>query len=64
VQNKASKASQATGQPQGGNGGKSRAMKQGKMKEMVDLRTLLILCAQAVSAGDNRTANELLNQIR
>jgi hypothetical protein len=64
VQNKASKASQANGQPQGGNGGKSRAMKQGKMKEMVDLRTLLILCAQAVSAGDNRTANELLNQIR
>jgi hypothetical protein len=64
VQNKASKASQPNGQPQGGNGGKSRAMKQGKMKEMVDLRTLLILCAQAVSAGDNRTANELLNQIR
>jgi len=64
VQNKASKASQPNGQPQGGNGGKSRAMKQGQKKETVDLRTLLILCAQAVSAGDNRTANELLNQIR
>jgi len=64
VQNKASKASQPNGQPQGGNGGKSRAMKQGQKKETVDLRTLLILCAQAVSAGDNRIANELLNQIR
>jgi hypothetical protein len=29
IQNKASKASQPNGQPQGGNGGKSRAMKQG-----------------------------------
>ncbi|GLT67653.1 hypothetical protein SLA2020_399450 [Shorea laevis] len=64
VQNEASKASKPNGQPQGANGGKSRAMKQGKKKETVDLMTLLILCAQAVSAGDNRTANELLKQIR
>jgi hypothetical protein len=64
VQNEASKASQPNGQPQGANGGKSRSKKQGKMKETVDLRTLLILCAQAVSAGDSRTANELLKQIR
>ncbi|KAF3454685.1 hypothetical protein FNV43_RR05133 [Rhamnella rubrinervis] len=47
-----------------GNGGKARAKKQGKKKETVDLRTLLILCAQAVSADDRRTARELLNQIR
>jgi hypothetical protein len=62
--NEASKASQPNGQPQGANGGKSRAKKQGKKKETVDLRTLLILCAQAVSAGENRTANDLLKQIR
>ncbi|XP_062171395.1 scarecrow-like protein 34 [Alnus glutinosa] len=63
-QNEASKASQPNGQPQGANGGKSRSKKQGKKKETVDLRMLLILCAQAVSTGDNRTANELLKQIR
>ncbi|XP_020223214.1 scarecrow-like protein 34 [Cajanus cajan] len=45
-------------------GGKVRSKKQGKKKETVDLRTLLVLCAQAVSASDNRTANELLKQIR
>lgn len=45
-------------------GGKLRSKKQGKKKETVDLRTLLVLCAQAVSASDNRTANELLKQIR
>jgi hypothetical protein len=45
-------------------GGKSRAKKQGKKKEMADLRSLLIQCAQAVSAADNRTAVVLLTQIR
>ncbi|KAL2332144.1 hypothetical protein Fmac_019725 [Flemingia macrophylla] len=45
-------------------GGKLRSKKQGKKKETVDLRTLLVLCAQAVSASDNRTANELLKQIK
>ncbi|XP_021829773.1 scarecrow-like protein 14 [Prunus avium] len=44
--------------------GKTRAKKKGDKKEVVDLRTLLILCAQAVSADDRRTANELLKQIR
>ncbi|KAJ4725789.1 Scarecrow-like protein [Melia azedarach] len=47
-----------------GSGGRSRAKKQGNKKETVDLRTLLILCAQAVSSNDCRTANELLKQIR
>lgn len=44
--------------------GKSRTKIQGNNKEVVDLRTLLILCAQAVSSYDPRTANELLKQIR
>ncbi|KAM7258864.1 hypothetical protein ACFE04_014605 [Oxalis oulophora] len=43
---------------------KSRGKGQGKKKETVDLRNLLILCAQAVSGDDRRTANELLKQIR
>ncbi|KDP42251.1 hypothetical protein JCGZ_02981 [Jatropha curcas] len=46
------------------NGGRTRAKRQGNSNEVVDLRTLLILCAQAVSANDRRTANELLKQIR
>lgn len=45
-------------------GGKMRSKKQGRKRDAVDLRTLLVLCAQAVSANDNRTANELLKQIR
>ncbi|XP_050290879.1 scarecrow-like protein 33 [Quercus robur] len=66
LQSDASKASlQTNGQAQGGNGGKgSRNKKQGKKKETVDLRSLLILCAQAVSTGDGRTAIELLKQVR
>ncbi|KAF2291749.1 hypothetical protein GH714_035436 [Hevea brasiliensis] len=55
------------GQTNGSNsngGGKNRVKRQGNKKEVVDLRTLLILCAQAVSADDRRTANELLKQIR
>ncbi|KAL5580977.1 hypothetical protein UlMin_013419 [Ulmus minor] len=44
--------------------GKSRAKIQDSNKEVVDLRTLLISCAQAVSANDLRTATELIKQIR
>lgn len=44
--------------------GNSRAKKQSSKKDAVDLRTLLILCAQSVSADDHRTASELLKQIR
>ena len=66
LQDEGSKASlQQNAQAQGGSGGKSsRNKKQGKKKETIDLRSLLILCAQAVSTGDGRTANELLKQIR
>lgn len=52
------------GQSQGPDGGKNRAKKQGNAKNMVDLRTLLILCAQSTASDDRRTADELLKQIR
>lgn len=48
----------------GSKGGKARGKKQGGKKEFIDLRTLMITCAQAVAADDSRTANELLKQIR
>ncbi|PIA54726.1 hypothetical protein AQUCO_00900954v1 [Aquilegia coerulea] len=44
--------------------GKSRGRKQSAKKDVVDLRTLLIHCAQSVAADDRRSANELLKQIR
>ncbi|ONK76916.1 uncharacterized protein A4U43_C02F1220 [Asparagus officinalis] len=43
--------------------GKGRGKKQTK-KEVVDLRTLLVHCAQMVAADDQRSTNELLKQIR
>uniref|UniRef100_A0A5B7AP35 Putative scarecrow-like protein 14 n=1 Tax=Davidia involucrata TaxID=16924 RepID=A0A5B7AP35_DAVIN len=58
------KTLQPNGQPQGSNGGKTRAKKQGNRKEVVDLRTLLINCAQSVAADDRRSATEQLKQIR
>ncbi|GKV08088.1 hypothetical protein SLEP1_g19770 [Rubroshorea leprosula] len=47
-----------------GNESKTHSKRQNKKQETADLRTLLILCAQAVSAYDCRTAGELLKQIR
>ncbi|KAF4389955.1 hypothetical protein G4B88_003438 [Cannabis sativa] len=44
--------------------GKGRGKKQNKKSETVDLRFLLISCAQAVSSDDRRTAYELLKKIR
>jgi hypothetical protein len=44
--------------------GKGRGKKQNGKKEVIDLRTLLILCAQAVAADDHKSAHELLKQIR
>lgn len=48
------------------NGKTPRSKKQGNSNkgELVDLWTLLTQCAQAVASGDQRTANELLKQIR
>lgn len=48
---------------QKGNTGKGRG-KRGVKKDVVDLRTLLSLCAQAVAGYDRRSANDLLKQIR
>nr|XP_010937596.1 scarecrow-like protein 9 [Elaeis guineensis]XP_010937597.1 scarecrow-like protein 9 [Elaeis guineensis]XP_029123935.1 scarecrow-like protein 9 [Elaeis guineensis] len=62
MQNEANKNSQ-NGHAKGSGGGKARGKKQSK-REVVDLRTLLIHCAQAVAADDHRTASELLKQIR
>ncbi|RWW89574.1 hypothetical protein BHE74_00001431 [Ensete ventricosum] len=47
----------------GSGGGKSRGKKQ-SMMEVVDLRTLLVHCAESVAIGDRRSADELLKQIR
>ncbi|CAN0926585.1 Scarecrow-like protein 9 [Linum grandiflorum] len=44
--------------------GRGRGKKGTPKKDVVDLRTLLITCAQAVAADDGTTASELLKQIR
>lgn len=64
LQNGSSKSTPQNSQLKGSNGGKSRGKKQGRKRNVVDLRTLLTLCAQAVAADDRRTANEFLKQIR
>ncbi|KAI6668962.1 hypothetical protein NL676_003847 [Syzygium grande] len=47
------------------NKGKARGKQQGRRKrDVVDLRTLLTLCAQAVTMDDRGSAGELLKQIR
>lgn len=55
---------QYNGQLHGSITSKAREKKQEKRKDSVDLRNLLILCAQAVSSDDRRIAYELLKQIR
>ncbi|KAA8516417.1 hypothetical protein F0562_016710 [Nyssa sinensis] len=52
------------GKSKGSSVSKGRGKKQNGKKEVVDLRTLLIYCAQAVAADDRRSATELLKQIR
>lgn len=64
LQNGLNKTVPRNGQSKGSNGGRGRGKKQSGTKDMVDLRTLLIHCAQAVAADDQRSANELLKQIR
>ncbi|KAL6853647.1 hypothetical protein ACP4OV_019676 [Aristida adscensionis] len=51
------------GHGKGSGHGKGRGKKQPK-KEVVDLETLLIHCAQSVATDDRRSATELLKQIR
>lgn len=55
---------QQNGQLKGSSGGKARGKKRGGKKNVVDLRTLLTLCAQAVATNDRRSANEMFKQIR
>ncbi|KAJ1265729.1 hypothetical protein BS78_08G098100 [Paspalum vaginatum] len=57
----ARKESSAAG---GGNAGGGRAKGRRGGREVVDLRTLLIHCAQAVANDDRRSATELLKQIK
>ncbi|XWS74122.1 hypothetical protein CRYUN_Cryun02cG0188500 [Craigia yunnanensis] len=64
LQNGPSKTLQQNEQTNGSSSGKARGKKQGKKKEVVDLSTRLILCAQAISADDTVTAKELIKQIR
>lgn len=52
------------GQPKVSSGGKARGKKQGGKKEVVDLRTLLINCAQAVAADDRTSMSLFLKHIR
>ncbi|KAG8390853.1 hypothetical protein BUALT_Bualt01G0126800 [Buddleja alternifolia] len=62
--NEVSKISAQNGQSEVSNGGKTGGKKKGGKRNVVDMRTLLTLCAQAVAADDRRTANEFLKQIR
>ncbi|CAA3031938.1 Hypothetical predicted protein [Olea europaea subsp. europaea] len=64
LQNEATKNALQNSQPKGSNGGKNRGKKPGGRRNVVDLRTLLTLCAQAVASDDRRSANEFLKQIR
>lgn len=64
LQNGTSKNVQQNGQSKGSNGGKARGKKQRGKRDVVDLRILLTLCAQAVASDDRRTAIEFLKQIR
>ncbi|CAI9108127.1 OLC1v1007655C1 [Oldenlandia corymbosa var. corymbosa] len=51
--------------PKGSSRGRPRGGKrQGAKKEVVDLRGILVQCAQAVASYDVRTTNELLARIR
>lgn len=49
--------------PNGSNGRRSRSKKNERQEDAVDLRTLLISCAQSVASDDRRTAYEQLKQI-
>ncbi|KAJ6834669.1 scarecrow-like protein 9 [Iris pallida] len=59
-------ANRSASSTEGSGGGKpkTRGKKQTEEEEVVDLRTLLVDCAEAVAADDRSAANELLKQIR
>ncbi|XP_057449193.1 scarecrow-like protein 34 [Lotus japonicus] len=60
----AAKEKQQDEKPPSSNVGKAHPKKQGRKKETVDVRALLLLCAQAIHTNDKRGASELLKQIR
>ena len=65
LKNEASKTlQQQECQSKRSNSGKSRGRKKGGKKDVVDLSNLLTLCAQAVVAGNQRSANDQLKLIR
>ncbi|CAI9774895.1 unnamed protein product [Fraxinus pennsylvanica] len=64
LQHEVTKNAPQNNQTKGSNGGKSRGKKPGGRRNVVDLRALLTLCAQAVAVDDRRSANEFLKQIR
>ena len=65
LKNEASKTlQQQECQSKRSNSGKSRGRKKGGKKGVVDLSNLLTLCAQAVVAGNQRSANDQLKLIR
>lgn len=51
-------------QEKGSSSGRGRGRRKGNKREVIDLRSLLSLCAQAVGSNDQRNANDLLRQIR
>ena len=61
LHNGESKIVQQNGQAKGG---KARGKRQGGKRNVVDLRTLLTLCAEAVAADNRRSAIDLLKQVR
>ncbi|XP_057449190.1 scarecrow-like protein 34 [Lotus japonicus] len=64
LQSGAAKETQQGEKPPSSDEWKAQPKKQGRKKETVDLRALLLLCAQAIHANDNRAANDFLKQIR
>ncbi|KAI3943471.1 hypothetical protein MKW92_047585, partial [Papaver armeniacum] len=60
----ASKNLKQNGQTTGHYGDKFRGKKQNAEMDVVDLRKLLIRCAQAIAADDRMAASELLKRIR
>uniref|UniRef100_A0A0D9Y0N8 Uncharacterized protein n=1 Tax=Leersia perrieri TaxID=77586 RepID=A0A0D9Y0N8_9ORYZ len=63
MREEAAKNEASNGGGKGGSNGKTRGARRGG-KDVVDLRTLLIHCAQAVATDDRRSATELLKQIK
>ncbi|XAR58979.1 hypothetical protein NMG60_11014583 [Bertholletia excelsa] len=64
VQSQETRISHQNVQLYGHGSGKTRIEKEGDEKEVVDLRALLLSCAQSLAADDRRSANEQLKHIR